>query len=411
MPKLIRLACGAGITLFILWFAMSNYRDARPIAEDNLFGLAHSFHAAIENSVLHDPSLQSLATFHSQDLAYFALVDRDGVYRFHSNQELIGTRLQDRGTLLRLFAEAMSGTRVRLATGETAYEFYGHIHMPNETLGLRLVLHTYRADAVIRHARLTMVVLFVLVAIGWFLAFVIHRYSRREEVHRQEMAQRESLAKMGEMGAMLAHEIRNPLAGIKGFAQLIEKRPDAPRTKESARRIVVEARRLESLVTDLLAFARSDGDDTVSFALAQLVDHSVDLVRSEAEQARVTLVVNCPCDLMVTARQNRLGQVLLNVAKNGVQAMPDGGELRITAHRAGAQVIITISDTGHGISPENIARIFTPFFTTRARGTGLGLALCKKIVEEHGGSIAVESSGSGTTVTVTLPGSQVGEKA
>ncbi|QEM68063.1 GHKL domain-containing protein [Geobacter sp. FeAm09] len=410
MLKLVRLACGAGITLFILWFAMSNYRDARPIAEDNLFGLAHSLHAAIENSVLHDPSLHSLATFHAQDLAYFALVDKNGVYRFHSNQELIGTRLQNSGTLRQLFAETMVGTRVKLATGETAYELYGHIHTPRETMGLRLVLHTYRADGVIRHARLTMIVLFALVAVGWFLTFVIYRYSRREEVHRQEMAQRENLAKMGEMGAMLAHEIRNPLAGIKGFAQLIEKRPDDPRTKESAQRIVGEARRLESLVTDLLAFARSDGDEAGPCAVARLMGHSVDLIRPEAEQARVALVIDCPSDLMVTGKRDRLGQVLLNIVKNGVQAMPDGGELRLTARQAGSQAIITINDTGHGISPENSARIFTPFFTTKARGTGLGLALCKKIVEEHHGSITVESSASGTTVTVTLPGAWTGEK-
>ncbi|GFE61440.1 nitrogen regulation protein NR(II) [Geobacter sp. AOG2] len=410
MLKLIRLVCGIGISLFILWFATSNYRDARPIAEDNLFGLAHSLHAAIENSVLHDPSLQSLATFHAPDLAYFALVDKNGVYRFHSNQELIGTRLQNNDTLQRLFAETMSGTRVKLATGEAAYEFLGHIHTPKETLGLLLVLHTYRADAVIRHARLTMMVLFILVAVGWFLAFIIYRYSRREEMHREEMAQRESLAKMGEMGAMLAHEIRNPLAGIKGFAQLIEKRPDDSRTKESARRIVGEARRLESLVTDLLAFARNDGGEAEPCVLAQLVEHSVDLMRPEAEQAHVALVVDCPPDLVVTGKRDRLGQVLLNIVKNGVQAMPDGGELRVTVHAAGPQVIITINDTGHGISPENIARIFTPFFTTKARGTGLGLALCKKIVEEHRGSIAIESSSPGTTVTIMLPGIRTGDK-
>lgn len=411
MIKLIRLVCGAGISLFILWFAVNNYRDARPIAEDNLFGLAHSLHAAIENSVVHDPSLQSLATFHAPDLAYFALIDKNGVYRFHSNQELIGTRLNNRDTLQRLFAETMSGTRVELATGETAYELYGHIHTPRGTLGLRLVLHTYRADAVIRHARLTLLVLCALVAVGWFLAFVIYRYSRREEVHRQEMAQRESLAQMGEMAAMLAHEIRNPLAGIKGFAQLIEKRPDDPRTKESAHRIVGEARRLESLVTDLLVFARNDGDGAEPCVLAHLVEHSVDLVRSEAEQAQVALVVDCPPDLVVTGTRDRLGQVLLNIVKNGVQAMPDGGELCITARPVGPQAIITISDTGHGISPENLARIFTPFFTTKARGTGLGLALSKKIIEEHHGSIKVENSRPGTTVTISLPGARVGEKS
>src|ERR1039457_5230793 len=99
MLKRIILLCGSGITLFLLWFAVSNYRDSGPIAEESLFGLAHSIHSAIENSVLHDPSLSSLSTFHAPDVAYFALIGRNGVYRFHSNPDLIGTPVQDNSLL------------------------------------------------------------------------------------------------------------------------------------------------------------------------------------------------------------------------------------------------------------------------------------------------------------------------
>jgi len=102
--------------------------------------------------------------------------------------------------------------------------------------------------------------------------------------------------------------------------------------------------------------------------------------------------------------RDRLGQVLLNLAKNALQAMPEGGSLRITASASGKGIIITVSDTGHGISPEHLTRIFEPFYTTKARGTGLGLALCKKVVEEHDGNISVKSVvGQGTSVSLSFP--------
>ncbi|RII29545.1 MAG: histidine kinase [Geobacter sp.] len=404
MVKRILLLCGLGVTSFLLWFAVSLYRQSHPIAEENLFGLAYSLQAAIENSAIHDPSLQALATFHTPDIAYFALVDPRGVYVFHTNPDLIGTELHDKTILKRLFAGQVSGNRVRLATGEEAYEFFSDIHLPTQALGLRLVLHTYRSDAVIRYAHANLLALLTLLGAAWMLAAVIYRYALREERHLQEMEKRENMARMGEMGAMLAHEIRNPLAGIKGFAQLIEKRPEDPRTKESAHRIVAEAKRLEALVSDLLAFARIEGLAMEPVELAGLIEQTAALLRPEAEQSNVTMNLDCPDELLVVANRDRLTQVLLNIARNALQAMPEGGILNIYAQLAGPMASIQIKDTGQGISPEILPRIFEPFFTTKARGTGLGLALCKKIVEEHNGDISVASGpGSGTTITVTLP--------
>jgi two-component system sensor histidine kinase HydH len=99
-----------------------------------------------------------------------------------------------------------------------------------------------------------------------------------------------------------------------------------------------------------------------------------------------------------------LTQVLLNVVKNGIQELPDGGAVQVTAEATGKEAVIKVIDNGRGISQENLARIFEPFFTTKAKGTGLGLALCKKIIEEHGGAITVQSStGTGTSVIISLP--------
>jgi two-component system, NtrC family, sensor histidine kinase HydH len=391
------------LSALLSWFAVSNYLSARPAAEENLRGLALSLTAAIENIAVHDPSLQNLVTFQTHELAFFAIVDRSGINRFHSNPDLIGKPSQ--GTVpLGIFQEGITtDERVTLQTGENAFEFNAPLYLQGETLALRLTLHTYRADAVIRQARLNMMVLFGLLAAGWVLALALYRLSRREEQHVLEMARRENLAQLGEMGAMLAHEIRNPLAGIKGYAQVIGKKPQDERNSRFAGRIVVETQRLEALVSDLLDYARSDRDLTATVDLGEVICHAAELLQPEAEKLGVAITCACPVGLQVAGNRDRLGQVLLNLGKNALHAMPEGGTLQITAEASGKQVTLKVIDNGRGISQEEIARIFEPFFTTKAKGTGLGLALCRKIVEEHGGSIGIQSDvGAGTTVSITL---------
>ncbi|GFE59104.1 nitrogen regulation protein NR(II) [Geobacter sp. AOG1] len=402
MRKLVLLG-GILLSAALTWFAISNYLSARPVAEENLRGLALSLTAAIENIALHDPSLRNLSTFRTHDIAFFALVDRQGLYRFHTNPDLIGTPLQ--GTMPRATLQdgATSSTRITLRTGENAFEFNSPLYLPGETLALRLTLHTYRADAVIRRARLNMTILLCLLAAGWILAVALYRLTRREERRQLEMARRENLAQLGEMGAMLAHEIRNPLAGIKGYAQIIEKKPQDERNSGFARRIVAEAQRLETLVSDLLAYARSDRA-MATVDMCEVIAHTAAFLRHEAEQLHVNIITECPEGMLITGNRDRLGQALLNLGKNAIQAMPEGGTLRITAGADGKQVVIRVKDSGHGIGPGELPRIFEPFFTTKAKGTGLGLALCKKITEEHGGSIEVHSTvGQGTTVSITIP--------
>ena len=294
-----------------------------------------------------------------------------------------------------------------LGTGEKAYEFLTPLHLPDTTMILRLTLHTYRADAVIRKSELNMTILLSLLLVGWIMAASIYRFAVREEIHTLEMARQENMAHLGEMGAMLAHEIRNPLAGIKGYAQIIEKKPQDERNSGFARRIVAETQRLEALVSDLLAYARSDQESMATVDLGEVVVHAAALLRHEAEQLHISIISECPEGMLINGNRDRLGQALLNLGKNAIQAMPDGGTLRITAAMVGKQVILNVNDTGQGISQEEMPRIFEPFFTTKAKGTGLGLALCKKVVEEHGGSIEVQSVvGHGTTVSVSIPRSQ-----
>ena len=387
----------------LTWFAVSNYSSSRPIAEENLRGLALSLTTAIENIAVHDPSLHNLVAFQTHEIAFFAIVDRNGVYRFHSNPDLIGKPGQGAIPLATIREGVTTDERITLRTGENAFQFDAPLYLPGETLALRLTLHTYRADAVIRRARLNMMVLFALLAGGWVLALALYRLTRREEQHVLEMARRESLAQLGEMGAMLAHEIRNPLAGIKGYAQVIEKKPMEERNSRFAGRIVVETPRLEALVSDLLDYARSGGEAAAAVNLGEVLCHAAELLQPDAEKSQVKITCECAVGLQAMGNRDRLGQVLLNLGKNAIQAMPEGGTLLMTAEASGKQVIVKVIDNGRGINQEELPKIFEPFFTTKAKGTGLGLALCRKIVEEHGGSIEVQSAtGAGTAVSITL---------
>jgi len=403
MRKFLLLG-GILVSAALIWFAVSNYQSARPIAEENLHGLALSLTAAIENISQHDPSLQNLSTFQTHDIAFFALIDKKGVYRFHTNPDLIGTPFP--GTIPPVASPdaAASNQRITLRTGENAYEFNAPIYLPGETLTLQLTLHTYRADTVIRRTRLNMLVLFALLAAGWLLSLALYRFTQREEQHQMEMARRESLAQLGEMGAMLAHEIRNPLAGIKGYAQVIEKKPQDERNGDFALRIVTETLRLETLVNELLSYAKSDLGPMFPLNLTGIVSHVASLLRQEAELLQISIISDCQENIPLTGNRDRLTQLLINVVKNSIQAMPDGGSIRITAGIDGKQAMVKVSDNGHGISIEEMPRIFEPFFTTKARGTGLGLALCRRIAEEHGGEITVQSViGEGTSVSISIP--------
>jgi two-component system sensor histidine kinase HydH len=187
MLKRIILLAGGGLSLILIWFAVGNYQASRPIAEDNLRGLALSLASAIENIAVRDPSLKSLAEFHPPDIAFFALINRHGIYRFHSNSDLIGTPAEN-STVKGVFAsKSISESRITLGTGETVYEFYTPLYIPSDTVVLQLDLHTYRADTVVRRAKYSMVTLLALLAVGWVLGVILYRFAAREEQHQLEM--------------------------------------------------------------------------------------------------------------------------------------------------------------------------------------------------------------------------------
>lgn len=405
MRKIERLLIAVPLcfTLLVGFFSWNAYRTAPRIAAENLKGAALTISAAIEQLAAVDTDFTRLASYTTADIAYFSLTDHQGITRFHTNRSLIGTTHPE-PVAARILHDGIIEGRKTLGTGEEIYLLQTHVHPNGNEYLLTLALHTYRADAVIRRAKSVVGLVVFLTMSLLLVTFVVLLLLRREERHRVEMRRREELARLGELGAVMAHEIRNPLAGIKGFAQLVEEATDLDQARLYADRIVCQSLRMETLVNDLLSFAREDGNERQTINLAKLIRDCVTLISQEAASARVSITCELHEIVTVNVDADRIIQLLLNLMKNSLQAMPDGGELSMRLEKRRKKAVLAVQDSGIGIPPENLPHIFEPFWTSKARGTGLGLALCRKIAEEHGGRLNVASvAGTGTTFTLSLP--------
>ncbi len=227
----------------------------------------------------------------------------------------------------------------------------------------------------------------------------------------EQLRRAERLSALGELAAVLAHEIRNPLGSIKGTAEILKDDfLPGDRKYEFLEILVKETDRLNRVVEDFLHLARPiQVERETCDIMAQLGD-VVTLVTPEAAARGVRLLLTPARVALVRGDPEKLRQAFLNLVLNGIQAAPRGGALTITAERRPDSdgtppvIEITFADTGDGMEPDVMARIFEPFFTTKAGGTGLGLAITQRIVESHGGKIDVESAkGKGTTFRVKLP--------
>jgi len=235
---------------------------------------------------------------------------------------------------------------------------------------------------------------------------------------QQVVTERERLAAFGRIAAGIAHEVKNPLGGIRGAAELLELRAHDPHTRESARLIVREVDRIATLVDDLMVFARAEKVQLTPVNLHRLLDYVLDLVAHDPLSANAAVERHFDPSLPeLLADPDRLTQVFLNLARNALQALDAKGGTLIIRTRVSLdhrllvdngirvpEVLIEFEDSGPGIPADVLEKVSTPFFTTRAGGTGLGLALSKHWVARHSGILRVESTpGEGTTVRVSLP--------
>src|ERR1700756_5345378 len=227
-----------------------------------------------------------------------------------------------------------------------------------------------------------------------------------ERLHRTQMSRAEHFATLGEVATGLAHEIRNPLAGIAGVIEIIGR--DLP-SSSPARAVVKDVRqeiaRINHIVTDLLQTARPHPPKVRKSDLNTTVEHAVMLGRQQALSKSVEITLHKDSSLPeVEHDSDQIHQVMLNLLLNALQAIDVNGKIGVTVELRGANAVIEVADNGRGISPDHLPNIFRPFFTTKGDGTGLGLSLARRIVEDHQGRIDVTSAvGKGTTFAVILP--------
>lgn len=235
--------------------------------------------------------------------------------------------------------------------------------------------------------------------------FILKDLSRIRALE-SEIRRREQQAALGTLASGIAHEVRNPLSSIKGYAgffgSLFEEHSE---NRQAAQMMIQEIDRVDRVISELLEFARPADLQLRPTQVEPLIRHSLSIVRHEARGAGIRVTENIHPPLpQVLLDPDRFTQVLLNLYINAMQAMKQGGDLTVAVRVEEKVILFAVSDTGEGIAPEDLASVFNPYFTTKKDGTGLGLAIAQKIIESHNGTIRLDSiKGKGTTFYISIP--------
>ena len=240
----------------------------------------------------------------------------------------------------------------------------------------------------------------------WIALYLIENMLEKNRL-REEIVRAEKLHMLGELTASIAHEIRNPLTVVNGFLQLL--RENDGRIGEEKRQLYLkmgidELDRAEKIIANYLSFARPQLESVERIDMAERVDHAASIITSFALLRNVQIEKQAEDGLHVSADPEKISQVLMNLLKNGVEAMPQGGTLTVQARKSADRVLVSVRDTGIGMSIAETAKLGVPYYSTKQAGTGLGLMVCYQIVHSLGGTIHVTSEkNKGTQFLIVLP--------
>jgi signal transduction histidine kinase len=234
----------------------------------------------------------------------------------------------------------------------------------------------------------------------WTIGILFERLLVRQLRLQEDFQKREQLAVIGQMTATLAHETRNALGGIKGYTQWVDEKIEPGDPKKSGLDMALKGiGRIESLVEDLLRFARTETYQIESLPVDKIIR---DVIQSEFFQEQKIIQTQVEGGLTIMADKDKIHQVLSNGLRNAFQAMEKDPQVTIRAESKGKWTVIRIKDRGPGFSEEERAKIFTPFYTTKTTGTGLGLAYSRKVIEGMGGAITLENRAEGKGVVLSI---------
>jgi signal transduction histidine kinase len=256
----------------------------------------------------------------------------------------------------------------------------------------------------------------ILLGLGWSL-FMLHFMAgklavaaeragdtyaclREERVVEAE----DKLRRLHTVGAKVAHELKNPLAAIKGLCQLIARTPESERTQERLAVVASEIERMEQILGEYLSFSRPLEDiHAEAIDLGAIAKDVRDVLAGRADQAGVAVTVDGGA-VPTKGDPRRLKEALINLVSNAIEATPNGGRVQLRVRPSGAGAVVEVEDSGRGIAPEDLERLGTSFFTTRPNGTGLGVVLAQSVIAQHGGTLTYSSTvGRGTVARIALP--------
>ncbi|QWR76534.1 sensor histidine kinase [Candidatus Magnetomonas plexicatena] len=382
--------------------AISTYEIAKRSSEESLKSTAYFIGITLDQALNRtgiDEGLISeiIKKQRSEQIAYISLYDKDRKIVLHSNPRMTGQ------TVTEPFIENVPQfAYVTLKTGEQVYVMNIPVHIHSfAPMVLSIALHTYPSMEAVRSAKVHMLILIGIVTAMWTLAFMFIYYLKKTDLMEKKALVKERFAAVGEMAAVLAHEIRTPLSSIKGFAQyLSEKLKDNDRAAEGLSVIVNESSRLENLTNDLLVYAKPPEIKIQSLSLRQLIDEVIG-VFTLTDEIETNIVVS---NDTINSDREKLKQILINIISNAVDSIEKSGKIYITVTESKRMITFTIKDTGKGMDASALKDASRPFFTTKTKGTGLGLSIVDNLVNVMEGKLLIESQPShGTTVTITIP--------
>lgn len=400
------------VTTFVTILSSSiAYINLQNAAEESLrlqaLGIAVSLEGALSSGVRNAEDLLRtvIAEGTWEGVAYIGLYDSTGRTILHSNRNLAGKVIDDP----RLSDAAVSGrilqSGLTLGTGEDVFVLYYPVTLVTGNSVLKLALHRHPVEKIALQAKFQIVSLAGVLSILWILGFFLVRSLGKSEALRRNLEERERFAIMGEMASVLAHEIRNPLGSIKGFAQyLLEKElPGDEGRKRYLSVIISESKRLERMTEDLLQYARPVAIRPRVFYLGELLGELLNGFRKDARWPGVQFSLDAP-ELTISTDPDRLREIISNLVSNAADAVAEDGRVAVAAEREGQKTIIRVTDNGCGMTEDIRESVFKPFFTTKTKGTGLGLPIVARLVEALGGSIEISSEpGKGTEIIVSVP--------
>ncbi len=443
LPAIAIVASAFIIALLITGLSYRDIKTEEKRVTDVLYRegitLIRSLEAGIRTGMMMEAKREQLQlqleeTTHEPDIAYILLLDEHGEiiaktgaeqtnpYEWINTKEFIKTdeaitRIKDNSKLGKVFEIAKAfkplrqGQRMR-GMMDMHRRLMGR-DMPSEIFNDRIIIIGLRMAELEqiqkgerKRTNIIALTLLILATGAIYFVFLLQNYylvNTALEEMKEKVRKTEGFVAVGRIAASIAHEIRNPLSSIKGFAQYFKSRFKAKKDAAYADIMIKEIDRLNRVITELLDYAKPAELNLKKQRLEDIISYSIKLLESDIKGKGINIKEEHEDNLpTVLIDKDQMTQAVLNILLNSIEAVDKNGEIRIGIRQIKDGLQLSIADNGKGIAKENVEKIFEPFFTTKKSGTGIGLALVKKIIDMHNGKITVESK-EGTRFVIRLP--------